>query len=84
MTSDIKCLFVLFQDDYELVCRMIFCPNWPECCSPLSAVFDLVRVVQQWFADNQNGPVVVVDRSVGFRLTNFGKSGLLAKAVFIL
>ncbi|GAB6020093.1 hypothetical protein CHUAL_002826 [Chamberlinius hualienensis] len=59
------------QDDYELVCRMIYCPNWPHCCSPLSAVFDLVRVVQQWFADNQNGPVVVVDRFGGTEAATF-------------
>lgn len=35
------------QDDYELQTRIIHCPGWPECCGPLSAVFDLIQVVQQ-------------------------------------
>jgi len=34
------------QDDYELQTRVIHCPGWPECCGPLSAVFDLIQVVQ--------------------------------------
>jgi receptor-type tyrosine-protein phosphatase gamma len=35
------------QDDYELTCRLVHCPGWPETCGPLSNVFDLVREVQQ-------------------------------------
>ena len=35
------------QDDYELQTSLIHCPGWPECCGQLSAVFDLVQVVQQ-------------------------------------
>lgn len=34
------------QDDYELQTRIIHCPGWPECCGPLSGVFDLIQVVQ--------------------------------------
>lgn len=34
------------QDDYELQTRVIQCPGWPECCSPLSGVFDLIQIVQ--------------------------------------
>lgn len=34
------------QDDYELQTRVIHCPGWPECCSPLSGVFDLIQIVQ--------------------------------------
>lgn len=35
------------QDDYELQTRIIHCPGWPECCGPLSAVFDLIQVVNE-------------------------------------
>lgn len=34
------------QDDYELQCRVIHCPGWPEVCGPLSGVFNLIQVVQ--------------------------------------
>lgn len=34
------------QDDYELQTKIIHCPGWPECCGPLSSVFDLIQVVQ--------------------------------------
>lgn len=34
------------QDDYELQTKVIHCPGWPECCGPLSSVFDLIQVVQ--------------------------------------
>lgn len=50
------------QDDYEVICRIIQCSGWPECCSPLSSVYDLVHLVQDWHLEYQNGPMVVVDR----------------------
>lgn len=50
------------QDDYEVICRIIECSGWPECCSPLSSVYDLVHLVQEWHLEYQNGPMVVVDR----------------------
>ena len=50
------------QDDYELVCRIVFCPGWPETCGPLSSVFDLIKMVQTWHVEYQNGPIIVMDR----------------------
>lgn len=56
------------QDDYELTCKLIHCPSWPESCGPLSAVFDLIKIVQDWTLDQATvGPVIVVDRLVNFR-----------------
>ena len=51
------------QDDYELCCRIFHCSDWPE-RQPLTNVFDLVRVVQDWAIEMPNGPVVVVDKYV--------------------
>jgi len=50
------------HDDYELRVRMIRCANWPHSCASMTAVFDLLNLVQEWHMDNHNGPVVVVDR----------------------
>lgn len=58
------------QDDYELTCRLIHCPGWPESCGPLSAVFDLVKLVQDWHVD-QSGPLIVVDRYGGTEAATF-------------
>ena len=58
------------QDDYELTCRLIHCPGWPEACGPLSAVFDLVKMTQDWSVD-QGGPVIVVDRYGGTEAATF-------------
>lgn len=49
------------QDDYELCCRIVHCPDWPE-RQPLTNVFDLVKVVQDWHQEMSNGPVIVMDR----------------------
>lgn len=49
------------QDDYELTCRLIHSPGWPESCGPLSSVFDLIKIVQDWHLE-QTGPVIVMDR----------------------
>ncbi|XP_054721502.1 tyrosine-protein phosphatase 99A-like [Uloborus diversus] len=59
------------QDDYEVICRIIECSGWPECCSPLSSVYDLVRLVQEWHLEYQNGPMVVVDRFGGTEAATF-------------
>ncbi|GIX83690.1 tyrosine-protein phosphatase 99A [Caerostris extrusa] len=48
------------QDDYEVICRIIECSGWPECCLPLSSVYDLVHLVQDWHLEYQNGPMVVI------------------------
>ena len=58
------------QDDYELTCRLIHCPGWPVACGPLSAVFDLVKLVQDWHVD-QSGPMIVVDRYGGTEAATF-------------
>ncbi|XP_023221800.1 tyrosine-protein phosphatase 99A-like isoform X2 [Centruroides sculpturatus] len=59
------------QDDYEVTCRIIRCPGWPESCSPVSSVFDLVHVVQEWHLEYQNGPIIVVDRFGGTEAAKF-------------
>ena len=37
-------------------------PNWPQQCSPLSTVFDLVKVADEEHQALGGGPVVTVDR----------------------
>jgi len=59
------------QDDYELVCRLIHCPGWPETCGPLSGVFDLVKIVQEWVLESSGGPVIVMDRYGGTEAATF-------------
>lgn len=53
------------QDDFELACRIVHCPGWPETCGPLNNVFDLIRQVQSWhleYQGYQNGPIIVMDK----------------------
>jgi len=50
------------QDDYELLVRMIHCANWPHNCSPITSIFELINLVQEWHIEYQNGPIVVIDR----------------------
>ncbi|XP_074603401.1 putative receptor-type tyrosine-protein phosphatase mosPTP-1 isoform X2 [Brevipalpus obovatus] len=59
------------QDDYELICRMVHCPGWPETCGPLSSIFDLIKSVQTWRLEYQNGPIVVMDRYGGTEAATF-------------
>ncbi|XP_015791825.1 tyrosine-protein phosphatase 99A isoform X1 [Tetranychus urticae] len=59
------------QDDYELICRIVHCPGWPETCGPLNSVFDLIKMVQQWHLEYQNGPIVVMDRYGGTEAATF-------------
>jgi receptor-type tyrosine-protein phosphatase gamma len=50
------------QDDYDLAVHMIHCTNWPHNCSPVTALFELINLVQEWHLEYQNGPIVVIDR----------------------
>lgn len=59
------------KDDFELTCRIVHCPGWPETCGPLNNVFDLVRQVQSWHLEYQNGPIVVMDRYGGTNAAQF-------------
>jgi receptor-type tyrosine-protein phosphatase gamma len=58
------------QDDYELCCRIVHCSDWPE-RQPLTNVFDLVKVVQDWYIEMPNGPVIVMDRFGGTEASTF-------------
>ncbi|XP_055926868.1 tyrosine-protein phosphatase 99A-like isoform X1 [Argiope bruennichi] len=69
------------QDDYEVICRIIECSGWPECCTPLSSVYDLVHLVQEWHLEYQNGPMVVVDRFGGTEAATFCCLSTLQKQV---
>lgn len=53
------------QDDYELPVRIIQCPEWPHNCIPLSSMAELLRIVQEWHLDYQNGPIIVMDKLGG-------------------
>ncbi|KAK8771955.1 hypothetical protein V5799_024803 [Amblyomma americanum] len=59
------------QDDYELSCRVIQCPGWPQACTPMATLFDLIRTVAARHAEDQNGPVVVVDKCGGTEAATF-------------
>jgi len=61
-----KCwLFSLEQDDYECTVRMIEHPMWPESCSSMNSVYELVLMAKTWnghHEDANGGPVIVIDR----------------------
>jgi len=59
------------QDDFELACRIVTCVGWPETCGPLNNVFDLIRQVQSWHLEYQNGPIVVMDKYGGTNAAQF-------------
>lgn len=59
------------QDDYELPVRMIHCANWPHNCSPITSIFELINLVQEWHIEYQNGPIVVIDRYGGTEAATF-------------
>lgn len=59
------------QDDYELPVRIIQCPEWPHNCIPLSSMAELLRIVQEWHLDYQNGPIIVMDRVGGTEASIF-------------
>lgn len=53
------------QDDFKLTTKMFHHPKWPETCSPLSSVFELINIVQnQYEPFLDKGPLVVIDRLV--------------------
>ncbi|XP_023703350.2 tyrosine-protein phosphatase 99A isoform X4 [Cryptotermes secundus] len=53
------------QDDYELPVRMMHCANWPHNCSPITSLFELIHLVQEWHREYRNGPIIVMDRYGG-------------------
>ncbi|KAG8195656.1 hypothetical protein JTE90_004989 [Oedothorax gibbosus] len=60
------------QDEYEVTCRIIQCPGWPESCMTApSSCFDLVQIVQKWHLEYQFGPIIVVDRYGGTEAASF-------------
>ncbi|XP_075525453.1 putative receptor-type tyrosine-protein phosphatase mosPTP-1 isoform X3 [Dermacentor variabilis] len=59
------------QDDYELSCRVIQCPGWPQACTPMATLFDLIRTVAARHAEDLNGPVVIVDKCGGTEAATF-------------
>ncbi|XP_015928066.1 putative receptor-type tyrosine-protein phosphatase mosPTP-1 isoform X2 [Parasteatoda tepidariorum] len=59
------------QDDYEVICRVVQCSGWPKNCSPISSIYDLVHLVQDWHLEYQNGPMVVVDKFGGTEAATF-------------
>ncbi|XP_040567236.1 putative receptor-type tyrosine-protein phosphatase mosPTP-1 isoform X1 [Lepeophtheirus salmonis] len=49
------------HDDYELEVRIIHCPDWPS----LTRGFAVLKLVQDWHLEYQDGPLVVVDKCGG-------------------
>ena len=43
---------------------IFLCPSWPQQCSPLSTVFDLIKVSDEEHQALGGGPIVTVDRYV--------------------
>ena len=54
---------------------MVQCCNWPQQCSPLSTVFDLVKMVDEEAmrlgAGARDSPILVVDRNGGSQAASF-------------
>ena len=50
------------HDDYGLAVRIIYSPEWPRNLESLEDVFSVLKVVQVWHLEYQNGPLVVVDK----------------------
>jgi len=49
------------HDDYELAVRIIHCPEWHKLQNLIQA-FTVLKLVQDWHLEYQDGPLVVVDR----------------------
>ncbi|QQP42114.1 Uncharacterized protein FKW44_016678, partial [Caligus rogercresseyi] len=49
------------HDDYEMEVRIIHCPDWPS----LTRGFAVLKLVQDWHLEYQDGPLVVVDKNGG-------------------
>jgi len=50
---------------------IFLCPSWPQQCSPLSTVFDLIKVSDEEHQALGGGPIVTVDRYGGTQATTF-------------
>ncbi len=54
---------------------MIHCSNWPQQCSPLSTVFDLIKLVDEeavrLSGGAREGPILVMDRNGGSQAASF-------------
>ncbi|XP_062589187.1 tyrosine-protein phosphatase 99A-like isoform X2 [Saccostrea cucullata] len=59
------------QDDYVLMTRIIYCPDWPPADLPEHKAFDLVERVKELQALKDGGPIIVVDRFGGVEGARF-------------
>lgn len=53
------------EDEFQLPVRIVQCSSWAETKSSVmhaESAWDLVRSVQQWHVQYQDGPIVVIDR----------------------
>ena len=50
------------HDDYELAVRIIHCPDWSHSISKVQQCFNVLKLVQDWHLEYQDGPLVVVDK----------------------
>jgi len=66
-------------DDYELTVRVIHCSGWPYNARPLHNVLNVVNLVQSWYLEYQNGPLVVVDKFGGTEAATFCALTTLSK-----
>jgi hypothetical protein len=53
-------MFLLFPSLQAV--RIIYCPEWPRNVPNLEEVFSVLKVVQDWHLEYQDGPLVVVDK----------------------
>ena len=56
--STFDCVVSSCHDDYELAVRIIHCPDWADS----SERFRVLKLVQDWHLEYQDGPLVVVDK----------------------
>lgn len=56
------------HDDYELAVRVIHCPDWS---SNVTNRFAVLKLVQDWHLEYQDGPLVVVDKNGGTEAATF-------------
>jgi len=60
------------HDDYELAVRIIHCPDWSHSLPKnVNKNFDVLKLVQDWHLEYQDGPLVVVDKHGGTEATTF-------------
>ncbi|KAL5015070.1 hypothetical protein ScPMuIL_009340 [Solemya velum] len=59
------------QDDYILMTRIVSSNYWPESCSPIHTVFELIHTVRELHKQNDRGPVIVVDKFGGVEAGTF-------------